>query len=113
MAKNVQVLLNNRPEGWVKESDFKIVESDIPDPGPGEVVIENSWLSLDPYMRGRMSAAKSYAASLEIGDVMVGGTVGKVIASQNPKFKEGDPAKAGLTTPEKWASHFTGQAGIH
>ena len=64
MAKNVQVLLANRPDGWVKESDFNIVESDIPSPGPGEVLIENSWLSLDPYMRGRMNASKSYAAAV-------------------------------------------------
>ena len=90
MAKNIQVLLANRPDGWVKESDFDIVERDIPSPGPGEVLIENSWLSLDPYMRGRMNASKSYAAAVEIGDVMVGGTVGKVIASQHPKFREGD-----------------------
>jgi len=90
MAKNIQVLLANRPDGWVKESDFKLVERDISSPGPGEVLIENSWLSLDPYMRGRMNASKSYAAAVEIGDVMVGGTVGKVIASQHPKFREGD-----------------------
>ena len=90
MAGNKQVLLANRPDGWVKESDFSIVENDIPTPRPGEVLIENQWLSLDPYMRGRMNAAKSYAAAVEIGDVMVGGTVGKVIASQNPKFSEGD-----------------------
>ncbi|MGD2139830.1 MAG: NADP-dependent oxidoreductase [Burkholderiales bacterium] len=90
MAKNIQVLLANRPDGWVKETDFDIVETDIPTPAPGEVLIENHWLSLDPYMRGRMNASKSYAAAVEIGDVMVGGTVGKVIASQNPKFHEGD-----------------------
>lgn len=90
MAKNIQVLLANRPDGWVKESDFNIVESDIPSPGPGEVLIENSWLSLDPYMRGRMNASKSYAAATEIGEVMVGGTVGKVISSQLPRFREGD-----------------------
>jgi NADPH-dependent curcumin reductase CurA len=90
MAMNTQVLLANRPEGWVQESDFKIVETDIPKPGPGEVLIENSWMSLDPYMRGRMAEGKSYAASLEIGEVMTGGAVGKVIESQNPKFKEGD-----------------------
>lgn len=90
MARNMQVLLANRPEGWVTESDFKLVENDIPQPRPGEILIENHWLSLDPYMRGRMSAGKSYAASTEIGEVMTGGTVGKVIASQNPKFSEGD-----------------------
>jgi len=90
MAKNIQVLMAQRPDGWVKESDFKIVETDVPTPGPGEVLIQNHWLSLDPYMRGRMNASKSYAAAVEIGDVMVGGTVGKVIASQHPKFREGD-----------------------
>ncbi len=90
MARNMQVLLAKRPEGWVQESDFRIVENEPPSPGPGEVLIENHWLSLDPYMRGRMNASKSYAAAVEIGEVMVGGTVGKVIASQNPKFKQGD-----------------------
>ena len=89
-AKNIQILLANRPEGWVQESDFNIVENDISQPRPGEILIENHWLSLDPYMRGRMSAGKSYAAATEIGDVMTGGTVGKVISSQNPRFKEGD-----------------------
>ena len=90
MAKNTRVLLAGRPDGWVKESDFKIVEEDIPSAGAGEILIENHWLSLDPYMRGRMNDAKSYAAAVQIGDVMVGGTVGKVIASKNPKFREGD-----------------------
>ncbi|NIO41590.1 MAG: zinc-binding dehydrogenase [Burkholderiales bacterium] len=90
MANNTQVLLAKRPDGWVKESDFEVVKTDIPVAGPGEVLIENHWLSLDPYMRGRMNATKSYAAAVEIGDVMVGGTVGKVIASQNPNFREGD-----------------------
>ena len=94
-TRNIQVLLANRPEGWVTESDFDIVENDIPQPRPGEILIENQWLSLDPYMRGRMSAGKSYAAATEIGDVMTGGTVGKVIASQNPKFSEGDTVVGG------------------
>jgi NADPH-dependent curcumin reductase CurA len=88
--KNIQVTLANRPTGWVKESDFKIVETDIPKPGPGQVLVKNLYLSLDPYMRGRMNAGPSYAANVEIGGVMVGGTVGEVVESNNPKFKPGD-----------------------
>ena len=88
--KNIQVTLANRPTGWVKESDFKIVETDIPKPGTGQVLVKNLYLSLDPYMRGRMNAGPSYAANVEIGGVMVGGTVGEVMESSNPKFKSGD-----------------------
>ncbi|EFH81901.1 NADP-dependent oxidoreductase [Ktedonobacter racemifer] len=88
--KNMQVLFANRPKGWVQESDFKIVESEIPQPKEGQVLVKNSYLSLDPYMRGRMSAGKSYAAPMEIGDVMVGGTVGVVVESKNEQFKPGD-----------------------
>jgi NADPH-dependent curcumin reductase CurA len=90
MAKNMQVLLANRPTGPVEESNFKIVETDLPKPGGGEILVKNYWLSLDPYMRGRMNAVKSYAKYVEIGEVMTGGTVGKVLESNNPKFKVGD-----------------------
>ena len=88
--KNVQVTLASRPKGWVEESNFAIVESDIPQPGEGQVLVKNLYLSLDPYMRGRMNDAKSYAAKTEIGDVMVGGTVGEVLESNNSRFKAGD-----------------------
>ncbi len=90
MAKNVQVLLASRPTGQVEESNFNIVETDIAKPGGGEVLVRNLWLSLDPYMRGRMNAVKSYAKYVEIGEVMTGGTVGEVIESNNPQFKVGD-----------------------
>jgi hypothetical protein len=90
MPRNVQVLLANRPKGWVKESDFRIVEQPIPAPRDGEVLVKNLYLSLDPYMRGRMNEAKSYAAHVELGAVMVGGTVGEVTESRNPGFKPGD-----------------------
>ena len=89
-ARNVQVLLASRPQGWVRESDFNIVESAVPQPGPGELLVKNLYLSLDPYMRGRMDAAKSYAPNVDIGAVMVGGTVGEVVESRNPEFKAGD-----------------------
>ncbi len=88
--KNTQVLLASRPHGWVQESDFRIVQTDLPALQDGEVLVQNTYLSLDPYMRGRMSAAKSYAQSTQIGDVMVGGTVGVIVASKNPRFQEGD-----------------------
>lgn len=90
MAKNLQVLLASRPTGWVEESNFNIVESEIPKPAPGEFLVRNLWLSLDPYMRGRMNAVKSYAKYVEIGEVMTGGTVGEVVESSHPKFRKGD-----------------------
>src|SRR5262249_13966591 len=84
MTTNKQVLLANRPSGWVKESDFRIAEQPLAGPRDGEVLVRNLFLSLDPYMRGRMNAAKSYAANVELGAVMVGGTVGEVMESRNP-----------------------------
>lgn len=88
--KNLQVLLASRPTGWVEESNFRIAETAVPEPKAGEVLVRNEWLSLDPYMRGRMSDAKSYAKPVEIGEVMTGGTAGKVVASKHPDFKIGD-----------------------
>jgi len=90
MAANKQVLLANRPTGWVKESDFRIVETPVPTPGEGQALIKNSYLSLDPYMRGRMNDARSYAAKVEIGEVMTGETVGQVVESRSDKFTKGD-----------------------
>ena len=73
-----------------KESDFKLVETPIPAPNAGEMLVESLYVSVDPYMRGRISDAKSYAAAVEIGGVMVGGVVGKVVASNNPRFAVGE-----------------------
>jgi len=87
---NVQVVLASRPAGWVDESNFRLVEGPVPVPRDGELLVRVDWLSLDPYMRGRMNEGKSYAARVELDDVMVGGTVGTVLASRNPKFAEGD-----------------------
>ena len=88
--RNRQILLASRPVAWVEENNFRLVESDIPEPKEGEVLVRNHYLSLDPYMRGRMNDAKSYAQPVQIGEVMVGGTVGEVVKSNNPKFKPGD-----------------------
>ena len=88
--RNQQILLASRPEGWVSPANFKLVEAEIPTPGPGQVLIQNHWLSLDPYMRSRISEAKSYARGVQVGEVMVGGAVGEVIATNTPAFYTGD-----------------------
>lgn len=90
MPKNKQILLDNRPEGEAKASNFKLVTSDTPALKDGEVLVRHHFLSLDPYMRGRMNDAKSYAAPQELGKVMQGGTVGEVVESRSPKFAAGD-----------------------
>lgn len=90
MPTNTQVLLDHRPAGKVSPACFRIVETPVPAPGPGEVLVRHTFLSLDPYMRGRLSDAKSYAKPQEIGAVMGGGAVGVVEASRNPRFKAGD-----------------------
>ena len=90
MATNMQVLLASRPTGWVTEDNFKIVNTPVPKPGEGQILVRNHYLSLDPYMRGRMDDVKSYAAKQELDQVMGGRTVGEVIESKNPKFKAGD-----------------------
>ena len=95
---NKQVLLASRPQGAVTEDNFRFVDVPVGKPGPGEVLVRNEWLSLDPYMRGRMSDAKSYAKSTEIGEVMVGQTVGEVVESNDPNFKAGDK----VLTPLGW-----------
>jgi NADPH-dependent curcumin reductase CurA len=88
--ENKRVLLASRPTGWVTEDNFRIDSVPVPKPKDGEVLVKNLWLSLDPYMRGRMNDSKSYAAKQELGEVMIGGTAGEVIESKNPKFAVGD-----------------------
>jgi hypothetical protein len=87
---NTRVLLASRPEGWPIEANFRIEEVPLVEPRDGELLVRSHWLSLDPYMRGRMNDAKSYAPKVEIGDVMVGGAVGEVLASKNGAYKVGD-----------------------
>jgi NADPH-dependent curcumin reductase len=88
--KNLQILLASRPTGWVSESNFRSVETPIPVVGDGQVLVKSLFLSLDPYMRGRMNDARSYAARVGIGEVMTGDVVGEVVESKNPKFKIGE-----------------------
>jgi NADPH-dependent curcumin reductase CurA len=85
-----RVVLASRPVGEPKPSDFRIEEQAVPTPGEGQVLLRTIWLSLDPYMRGRMSDGPSYATPVPIGGVMEGGTVSEVAASNNPGFAKGD-----------------------
>src|SRR3979490_2274727 len=85
-----RVVLVSRPVGEPKASDFRVEEYAAPTPGPDQVLLRTIWLSLEPYMRGRMSDGASYATPVPIGGVMEGGTVSEVIASDNPGFAKGD-----------------------
>jgi NADPH-dependent curcumin reductase CurA len=87
---NTRILLDSRPVGLPKDSDFKIEKSPIPIPGAGEMLLKTLWLSLDPYMRGRMSDRESYAKPTEIGEVITGGVVSEVIESNIPEFRVGE-----------------------
>jgi NADPH-dependent curcumin reductase len=88
--RNRQILLAARPVGLPKPGDFRLVEGPIPGPGPGEFLLAGRYLSLDPYMRGRMSDAPSYARPVQVGEVMVGAVVGEVARSNHPDFRVGD-----------------------
>lgn len=89
-AVNREWHLVTRPVGWPKPEDFALVEAEVPTPRDGQVLVRNLYVSVDPYMRGRMSAAKSYAAPYELGKVMQGGAVGEVVASNAEGFAVGD-----------------------
>ena len=90
MPINQQILLDNRPTGEAVASNFMLVSSDTPPLQEGQVLVRHHYLSLDPYMRGRMNDAKSYAAPQPLGQVMQGGAAGEVVESRSPKFQPGD-----------------------
>lgn len=87
---NRRVVLAARPVGVPTPADFRLVEAPVPEPGPGEFLVRGIYLSVDPYMRGRMSEQKSYVRSVGIGEVMEGGVVGEVVRSQHPGFAPGE-----------------------
>jgi NADPH-dependent curcumin reductase CurA len=98
MALNKAWTVASFPSGELSAQNFKLVESPAPSPKDGEVLVKNLWLSLDPYMRGRLSQAKSYVKGVEIGDVMSGETAGEVVESKHPGYKPGDK----VTAPSGW-----------
>ena len=89
-AMNRRIVLRKRPVGAPRPDDFELVESPVPKPGNGEILCRTIYLSLDPYMRGRISGVKSYARGVDPGELMVGGTVGEVVESLHPGFATGD-----------------------
>lgn len=90
MSSNPRIILAQRPEGMPDENDLRVEEGPMPAPAEGQVLLRTIYLSLDPYMRSRMSAAKSYAKSVEVGSVMEGGTVCEVVESRHPDWQAGD-----------------------
>jgi hypothetical protein len=102
---NKRIVLASYPEGWVTETNFRLETASIPKPAEGEVLVKNLWLSLDPYMRGRMSQQKSYVKGVEPGEVMTGETAGEVVESKHPKFKPGDK----VTAPAGWQLYWAGK----
>ena len=94
-SMNKQIHLVSRPEGEAGSANFALVEAPVGEPKDGQVLVRNHFLSLDPYMRGRMNDAKSYAKPQPLGEVMQGGTVGEVVASKHPKYQAGDTVVGG------------------
>jgi hypothetical protein len=105
MSQNSQIrrswVLRRRPAGAPSADDFALREDAVPEPGPGEVVTRTIWLSIDPYMRGRLREQQTYAVAIQIGEVMTGETVGEVVASADPNFVPGDV----VVGARGWQSH--------
>ncbi|MDE0088314.1 MAG: NADP-dependent oxidoreductase [Candidatus Poribacteria bacterium] len=93
---NRQITLVARPVGYPKESDFKLVETSIPTPEDGQVLLKTIYLSVDPYMRGRMNQRRSYAPNVQIDEVMVGGVIAQIVESKHPDFQVGDIVNASI-----------------
>ena len=111
MPTNRQILLDNRPVGEATAANFKLVSNDTPALADGQVLVRHHYLSLDPYMRGRMNDSKSYAASQPVGEVFQGGTVGEVVESRHPKYAAGDKV-AGFGGWQEYSVVDAGQPGM-
>ncbi len=103
MPINKQILLHSRPTGAVTPDNFRLVETELPPLENGQVRVRNHYLSLDPYMRGRMNDGKSYAAPQPLDQVMIGGTVGEVTDSRNDKYRPGDHV-VGMFGWQEWGT---------
>ncbi|MCH5376057.1 MAG: NADP-dependent oxidoreductase, partial [Planctomycetes bacterium] len=88
--KNRQIVLAARPEGLPRPSDFRMIETETPPVGQGQFLVKTRYLSVDPYMRGRISAERSYAEPVSVGELMIGGTVGTVVESEHDGYRPGD-----------------------
>jgi NADPH-dependent curcumin reductase CurA len=101
-----EVRLKSRPQGMPTRDNFEFATVELAAPGPGEVQVKNLWMTVDPYMRGRMNDVKSYAPPFQLGKVMDGGAIGEVTASNDPKFAKGDLVQSGFG----WREGFTAPA---
>ncbi len=110
MPQNKQIHLDNRPRGEASASNFKLVVAETPALADGQVLVRHHYLSLDPYMRGRMNDAKSYAQPQPLGQTMGGGTVGEVVESRHPKFAAGDKV-VGMGGWQEYSVVDAGQPG--
>ena len=90
MTVSREIRLKSRPSGMPTAANFELARVDLPDPGPGQVQVKNTWMTVDPYMRGRMNDAKSYVPPFQLGEALQGGAVGEVTASNDPALKAGD-----------------------
>jgi NADPH-dependent curcumin reductase CurA len=108
MTRNREIHLAAYPRGRAPEpSDFELVETDVPEPGDGEVLIRNTWMSVDPYMRGRMNGVRTYAEAYTVGEPMFGGAVGEVVESRSGRFNPGDVVRSNLG----WRQYGVADAG--
>ena len=106
MTTSREIRLKSRPVGLPTAANFELVSVDLSAPGPGEVQVRNTWMTVDPYMRGRMNDVKSYTPPFQLGEVLQGGAVGEVIASNDPSLKVGDLVQSG----NGWREAFNAQA---
>jgi len=107
-GKSYQINLKSRPEGTPVKENFERVEVPVPGPSGGEFLVKNEWMSVDPYMRGRMKEGENYVASFELGKVMEGGCVGRVVHSNHSDFNEGDRVLGNLGWRDHWVSDGEG-----
>ncbi len=111
IAVNHQIVLASRPTGEAEPANFRLVETPVPELQDGDVLVRHHYLSLDPYMRGRMNDARSYAKPQPLNEVMIGGTVGEVVASKNPHFAVGDKV-VGMGGWQEYAVVSAQQRGV-
>src|SRR5882672_1821611 len=111
MTVNKQIVLASRPKGEATADNFRLVEAEVPALNEGQVLVRNHFLSLDPYMRGRMNDSKSYAQPQPLDQVMIGGTVGEVVDSRHPGFKVGDKV-VGMGGWQQYALADANQTGV-
>jgi NADPH-dependent curcumin reductase CurA len=104
--KNREIHLASRPTGWPTPENFALVETDLPEPGPGQVLIRNQYMSVDPYMRGRMNDVPSYVPPFKLDAALEGGAVGEVLVSNSPDIKVGDIVLSNYG----WRDHAVAQA---